>query len=324
MIWSKEASYHLEPFNKEADLEGAIQEVSPVLFGSDRVYLEMKKLIGEKGKTQNIPDAYLLDLSSAKKPILWVVENELASHDPLRHVAVQILQMSLSFESAPQKLKRVVKEALEADPGGWKKCEVYAKENGFQNIDYLLEEMVYRGGFNALVIIDELHDELETLLVSRFKFGVEVLTLSRYLNGGGERLYDFEPFLSDVDPPQAKSGSGDDAVVKTVDTSDIDTIVVPAREEGFQESVLGENQWGEVRLHGSMIPKIKHLAVYRVSPISAITHVAPWIPSSPRATTVSTDSISRSPPRSCRSTSSSCQRARSNLCLARATRPTTG
>lgn len=39
MLWSKEASYHLEPFKKEADLEGAIREVSPVLFGPERTYL---------------------------------------------------------------------------------------------------------------------------------------------------------------------------------------------------------------------------------------------------------------------------------------------
>src|SRR5215217_4223142 len=105
MLWSKETSYHLEPFESESDLESAIWEVSPVLFGSDRIYLEVKKLIGAKGKTKNIPDGYLIDLSSPKKPLLWVIENELASHDTLRHIAVQILQMSLSFEATPQQVK---------------------------------------------------------------------------------------------------------------------------------------------------------------------------------------------------------------------------
>ncbi len=274
MLWSEQASYHLEPFEKEADLESAIREVSPVLFGPDRIYLEVKKLIGNKGKTQNIPDAYLLDLSSPKQPLLWVVENELASHDPLRHIAVQILQMSLSFQATPQKVKTIIKGALEKEVDGWKRCEDYAKANGFQNIDYLLEEMIYRGKFGALVVIDELHDELETLLVSRFKFGVEVLTLNRYRGQGGQRLYDFEPFLSDVASGPAAVGT-DPTSGKTVDTSDIDTVVVPAQEEGFNETFLGENRWYKVRLHTSMIPKIKHIATYRVAPLSAITHVAP-------------------------------------------------
>lgn len=272
MLWSKEVSYYLEPFEKEADLESAIKEVSPVLFGPDRIYLEVKKLIGIKGKTQNIPDAYLIDLSSPKQPLLWVVENELASHDPLRHIAVQILQMSLSFQATPQKVKAIVKGALEKEAGDWGRCEHYAKANGFQNIDYLLEEMIYRGKFGALVVIDELHDELETLLVSRFKFGVEVLTLNRFRNGNDERLYDFEPFLSEV---TSDSSGPDPTPGKTVDTSDIDTVVVPAQEEGFNEVFLGENRWRAVRLHSSMIPKIKHIAVYQVSPVSAISYVAP-------------------------------------------------
>ena len=268
MLWSDKASYHLEPFKKEADLESAIREVSPALFGPDRIYLDVKKLIGTKGKTQNIPDAYLIDLSSPKKPLLWVVENELASHDPLRHIAVQILQMSLSFEATPQKVKSIIKEALEKDTGGWKRCEEYAEANGFQNIDYLLEQVIYRGEFGALVVIDELHDELETLLVSRFKFGVEVLTLNRYRDENGGRLYDFEPFLSDVASEDGTEG-------KTVDTSDIDTVVVPAQEEGFKETFLGEDRWYKVRLNSSMIPKIKHIATYQVAPVSAITYVAP-------------------------------------------------
>ncbi len=274
MLWSKEARYHLEPFEKEADLESAIREVSPVLFGPDRIYLEVKKLIGTKGKTQNIPDAYLIDISSPKQPLLWMVENELASHDPLRHIAVQILQMSLSFQATQQKVKTIVKEALDKDADGWKRCEAYAKANNFQNIDYLLEEMIYRGKFGALVVIDELHDELETLLVSRFKFGVEVLTLKRYRGQDDERLYDFEPFLSDV-ASSPVTGGPDAAPGKTVDTSDIDTVVVPAQEDGFNETFLGENRWYKVRLHSSMIPKIKHIAAYQVSPLSAITYVAP-------------------------------------------------
>ncbi len=277
MLWIPSDIYYEEPFELEADLEDAIRTISADLFGPNRIYVDVKKKIGAKGKTSNIPDAYLIDLSSSKKPVLWVVENELAKHDPLRHIAVQILQMSLSFEATPQKVKSIVKGALDAYPEGRKQCEDYAKTNGFENVDYLLEKMIYDGGFGALVVIDELHDELETLLVSKFKFGVEVLTLSRYHNESGDRIYNFEPFLEDLD---AASGGKDEVgsagtSKETVDKSDIDTIVVPAREDGFQETVLGEDRWYAIRIHSSMIPKIKHLAVYRVAPISAITHVAP-------------------------------------------------
>src|SRR5215213_7545905 len=171
MLWTPQDTYVEEPFKTEADLESAIKAVSPALFGQNRIYLDVKKLIGDKGKVKNVPDAYLVDLTSKKQPILWVVENELASHDPLRHIAVQILQMSLSFKATPQKVKRVVKGALEANSAAWQHCKTFAEENRFDNIDYLLEEMIYRNEFQALVVIDELDEDLATVLVSRFQFG---------------------------------------------------------------------------------------------------------------------------------------------------------
>jgi hypothetical protein len=46
--------------------------------------------------------------------------------------------------------------------------------------------------FNALVIIDKLDPELETVLISRFKFPVEILTLDRYLEPeDGQRVFQF-------------------------------------------------------------------------------------------------------------------------------------
>jgi len=57
--------------------------------------------------------------------------------------------------------------------------------------------------------------------------------------------------------------------------SGVDTIVVPAQEDGFQEVFLGENRWYQIRIHQSMIPRIRYIAAYRVAPISAITHWAP-------------------------------------------------
>ena len=54
-----------------------------------------------------------------------------------------------------------------------------------------------------------------------------------------------------------------------------DTIIVPAKPEGFQETFLGENCWYYIRIAGAMLDKIKWIAGYVGQPISAITHVAP-------------------------------------------------
>ena len=60
MLWTSEKVYTEEQFELEADFEKAINEVLEPLFGASRIYLEVKKKIGLKGKTQNIPDAYLM------------------------------------------------------------------------------------------------------------------------------------------------------------------------------------------------------------------------------------------------------------------------
>jgi hypothetical protein len=275
MLWASGKIYLEEPFEREADLEEAILQVAPALFGQTRIYLDAKRKIGRHGKIRNIPDGYLLDLSSTRDPKLYVVENELANHDPLRHIAVQILEFSLSFESSPNLVKKIVKDALTAEPEALERCRSYTQRNGFENVDVLLEQMIFgQDRFNALVIIDSLDPELDTVLISRFKFPVEVLELDRYLEPDGQRVFRFKPFLADV---QVKGSvpATTDAVQSTLDPSDVDTVVVPARDDGFNEVFIGENRWYKIRMHSSMIPKIKYAAAYRVAPVSAVTHIAP-------------------------------------------------
>lgn len=275
MLWGPNKVYQNEPFELEEDLEAAILEVREALFGDWRIYLDLKKKIGKKGKTSNVPDGYLIDLSSKKEPRLYVVENELVKHDPLKHVAVQILEFSMSFENSPQKIKMFIKEKLTKDKEAYNQCHKYATENGLENVDVLLETMIYGDNkFNVLVIIDEISDELETALIKRFKFPVEIVTLQRYCNDKCERIYQFEPFLCDVLAPPVTIRKGSSDTTKTIDPSEINTIVVPARKDGFEETFIGENCWYAIRIHASMIPKIKFIAAYQVAPVSAITHVA--------------------------------------------------
>ena len=274
LIWTKSSSYRRVAYQDEADLEAAIVEVQSQLFGSNRIYLDAKKKIGAKGSLRNIPDGYLIDLSD-RQPRLYVVENELASHDPLRHIAVQILQFSLSFEEEPRAVKTVLFNALQAQPETKTQCEEYASCHGFRNLDHMLEHIVFEGPFAALVVIDELPDKLESVLAERFQFGVEVLELARYENTQGDRLYHFEPFLADLREDVAPAEQAAKPGAPRVDASEVDTVVVPAHEEGFQEVFLRENRWYAIRLHGTMRPQIRHIAAYRVAPVSAITHIAP-------------------------------------------------
>ena len=143
MLWNKNVKYLEEPFESESELEKAIIEVSQQLFGVNRVYIDVKRKIGLKGSIRNIPDGYLLDLSSLKTPVVYVVEVELASHDPLKHIAVQVLEFSLSFETSPTIVKSIIKDTLLANPEAMARCQQYATTNNYDNVDVLLEKMVY-------------------------------------------------------------------------------------------------------------------------------------------------------------------------------------
>ncbi len=54
-----------------------------------------------------------------------------------------------------------------------------------------------------------------------------------------------------------------------------DTIVVPAKKEGFERVFINENCWHAIRISGGMLDKIKYIASYQTKPVSAITHYAP-------------------------------------------------
>jgi len=264
VITAGQTLYRRIPYESESHLEQAIVQLQTELFGPNRIYLDVKKKIGSKGGLQNIPDGYLLDLLGAK-PRLYVVENELKAHDPLRHIAVQILQFSLSFESEPLKVKRILIDAVNSDPKAKAACEQYAAQRKFRGLDHLFEHLVVDSPFSALVIIDEMPDGLEKILSEKFRFGVEVLELAQFESDNHEKAYAFEPFLADVTADVTATTTPANGSSTAVDTSELDTVVVPAREDGF----LGENRWYQVRIHGSMRPQIKYIAVYQVAPVSA-------------------------------------------------------
>jgi|ERR1039458_2164556 hypothetical protein len=62
---------------------------------------------------------------------------------------------------------------------------------------------------------------------------------------------------------------------KLRDPSDLDTVVVPAHEDGFKRVFLGENRWWAVRIHSTKVKQLKYVAAYITAPKSAITHYAP-------------------------------------------------
>ena len=109
MLWNKEEKYNVVPYDKESDLEDAVNEVKDALFGAKRIYLDDKKKIGQKGGTNNLPDVESIDLTNTQDPKIFEIENELASQQQLKHNTLQILEFSLSSDTSTKKVKNIIK-----------------------------------------------------------------------------------------------------------------------------------------------------------------------------------------------------------------------
>lgn len=54
----------------------------------------------------------------------------------------------------------------------------------------------------------------------------------------------------------------------------MDTIVVSSREENFARYFIGERSWYPVRIDDRRIDQLQWIAIYRSTPVRAITHLA--------------------------------------------------
>lgn len=258
--------YYLKEYQLEKDFEQDVVANYRHIFGSNTVYIDIKKKIGDSIVT--IPDGYLLDFTFSNTPRLYIIENELSVHDAYKHIGTQLLKFAVSYKQSRLKIKQYILDYLSKSPTNMTFIESKASEMGYRNIDAMLESMIYRDTVDAIVIIDNSSAELENVL-SHLSMKIDIIEFKAYENGAGNRLYKFIPFNNEVKEfVAARSGA------KNVSPEDIDTIVVPAQEEGFQSAFIESNAWWQIRISVSMLDKIKYIAAYRTAPVSAITHVA--------------------------------------------------
>ena len=258
--------YYLKEYQLEKDFEQDVVANYRHIFGNNTVYIDIKKKIGDSIVT--IPDGYLLDFTFTNNPRLYIIENELGIHDAYKHIGTQLLKFAVSYKQSRLKIKQYILDYLSKSPTNMTFIESKASEMGYRNIDAMLESMIYRDTVDAIVIIDNSSAELENVL-SHLSMKIDIIEFKAYENGAGNRLYKFIPFNNEVKEfVAARSGA------KNVSPEDIDTIVVPAQEEGFQSAFIESNAWWQIRISVSMLDKIKYIAAYRTAPVSAITHVA--------------------------------------------------
>ena len=254
-------TYH--NYSLEAEFEKEIVDNALQIFGTSTVYIDIKKKIGDDILT--IPDGYLLDFTFTEKPRLYIIENEISSHDPYKHIGSQILKFAISYKATGRKIIKFLLDYIIANPEKLKVVEKYLKKSKFRNIDELLDSLVFDTPVAAIVVIDRSTDELDNVL-SQLTIDTDIIEFQTFLHNGS-KLHKFIPFN-----PEVRDVSENKSSLSSLE--EIDTIVVPAQEEGFNRVFLGEKSWWSIRISASMLDRIKYIAAYQVAPISAITHLA--------------------------------------------------
>lgn len=251
-------------YEYEKEFEKDIVDHFKEVFGNESIYIDVKKKLNNKNII-TIPDGYLIDFSFSDSPRLYIIENELVKHDPFRHIGQQLLKFAISYKSSGRKLKKFLLDDILKDEAKKDFVEGKILEAGYRNIDAFIDDLIFDNPVSSIVVIDEITDDLENVL-SQLTMDTDIIEFKTYQNEDS-RIHFFTPFQQDI---RDTKGSNENEV----NVENLDTIVVPANEEGFHNVFLGENCWYKVRISTSMIGRIKYIAGYQTAPISAITHYA--------------------------------------------------
>lgn len=275
IIDQKGCIYHPSAYDKEAEFEAAVVRLADQIFGSSTIYVGVKKRVSGNDIV-TIPDGYLIDMTVPDSPTLYVVENEIVSHDPFQHIGIQMLKFATSFDSAKLSVRDFLMKEITRDKEKHARLENGCRNSTSRNIDNYLDRAVLHGGFSGLVVIDEARAELHQVL-ERIRANISVLELRAFECEDGKRLYQFDTLYDeeDIDTGKATPRLTPEArALRRERRAASDTIIVPAREDGFQETFIGENQWYAIRIGAAMKERIQYIAAYRVAPRSAVTHIA--------------------------------------------------
>lgn len=253
--------YLKSKFSNEAELEKAVVKYADEIFGKKSIYIDIKKRVKHKKNSFiSIPDGYVLDFRSI--PQLWVVENELSSHDSFKYIGIQLLKFASQFSEGSFQIKEILLEAINTTPEMKDKAKLLINKSKFSNVSEALDFAIFKNDFSFVIVIDEITEDISNVTRELAK-PPELIQIQKY-SYNNEVAYVFDELLQELD--EAKS-------TKVKEIQDIDTMVAPARVEARIEGFLKEKGWYAVRISSSVIPKLKYLAMYEVSPVSAIRWV---------------------------------------------------
>lgn len=255
--------YNYYEFPKEEEFESKIVEFSKQIFGRDTIYFDIKKKM-KNGKIGSIPDGFLIDFTFEDSPRFCIIENEISSHDVFKHIGEQILKFAVSYKASGHKIKDVLLKEIENDEKKENLINSKLEKSNYRNIDAFLEDIIFNQELTCIVVIDKSSDDLENVL-GHLTTKTDIIEFQAFKKGS-EFVYKFTPFQEEVREIEETSPK--------VKIDELDTIIVPAREEGFNRVFLGEDCWHSIKISSSMLSKIKYIAAYETAPVSSINYYA--------------------------------------------------
>jgi hypothetical protein len=276
-ILAKGNSFVRVGFSNESEFEKTVFALADHIFGSKTIYLDIKHKV--KGHNiEVVPDGYLLDLTVAEEPKLYIVENEIVTHDPFKHIGIQMLKFVTSFDEDRKSIRDVLMQEIASDKEKLSRLEEGCDHGKGRNIDNYLDTAVYTD-FRGLVLIDEARTELYKVL-ERINANISVLEIKAYKSAEGDLAYEFDSLYEEDEEEigtvdtYKKNVTNEERLRRRMRRAESDTIVVPARPDGFKAEFLANSQWFSIRIGAAMKERIKFIAAYQIAPISAVTHYA--------------------------------------------------
>jgi hypothetical protein len=273
---SSGAIYRTIEWAKEADFEACVVDQADKLFGATSIFLPIKHRV-RRGDIVTIPDGYVLDLADPASPRMFVVEVEIRTHDLFKHITNQLVRFAATFADHHRAVRRFLGEAIKRNKAALRRLRTAMQQSPFGNEDAYLDAALDQP-FRGLVVIDERRDELDSVL-KQFASEISALELKVYRSENGKTIYQYDSLYDEENEKvvvlkKSKTFTKEQLAEMRRRRTACDTVVVPARKDGFNRVFLGEDRWHAIRISAGMRDRIKYIAGYQIAPVSAVTHIA--------------------------------------------------
>lgn len=265
-ILSNQTEYSIYDFDTEAEFESAVIANSKQLFGLRSVYIDIKKRVGDKNSYhKGIPDAFLIDYFDPRNPQLYIVENELASHDTYAHLIEQIGRFSVNAVNDNSQIRDILLRAIETTPHIKSELSQLISNSIYSNVTELILDIADRREIKIVIAINDATTDLN-LALKIFRNQPDVVVLQRY-QAEKDIIYYYEPMREEIETVEHQKS-------KSASSWDFDTVVCAAYPDGVKEAFFSAKAWWAIRMSQTAREKIKYLAIYEKSPIGHIEHYA--------------------------------------------------